>query len=179
MSTTAMTAEPPVRQSVRLYEISHEIRRLLDEATDEETGELTTDAEAALSALSLAFDAKVDAICCVIREQSTLADGLKAEIVRLQKLAAVRSATVDRLKGYVKHEMELLGMPKLETERFKVRIQKNPPSATATMPAEMLPAEFQRVTVTANNSAAIAIWKHTGEAPQGFEINQGTHLRIA
>ncbi len=39
VAETAMTAGMPVRSGIRLYEISNQIRHLLDEATDEETGE--------------------------------------------------------------------------------------------------------------------------------------------
>jgi hypothetical protein len=166
--------------TLKLYEIPAALRAVFENGTDPETGELTEAALVELAALEETLDRKADGVCAIIREQLTLASAVQAEVDRLKKMVQVRENNAKRLKDYLKFTMEQAGVPKIETERFKIRIQKNSaPSVEITIPVNELPKLFQRVTTEADKEAAVMHWKEKGEAPRGFGIVFGSHLRIS
>ncbi len=163
---------------MKLYEIPTAIRDAIE--YDEETGELTDASLTRITDLELTLEAKADAICSIIREQLTLASAVGAEIDRLSKLKQTRDNAAARLKEYLRMNLELLGKPKLDMERFKVRIQRNStPSVECLIDADKLPTEYQHHRIEPNKKAAADYWKKNGAAPDGFSVHVGNHLRIS
>lgn len=163
---------------LKLYEIPSEIRRIMETGSDPETGELTDAAIMELDAIQMNLETKADGVCAIVREELSLESAVTAEIDRLRKMQVAHASRAARLKEYLKLTLEATGQKKLEMARFKVRIQANPPAASCVIDPKDLPDEFKWVRVEPDNRAAIDAWKKTGQAPEGFEIRQGTHLRI-
>jgi hypothetical protein len=160
---------------MRLYDIAAEIRDLF---IADESGEVAQDTFDQFSKLSLAFDAKVNAICGLIKEWSAEADAATAESKRLAELAKVRSRRADSMKEYLMHCLDRLNETRHETDFFKTWIQNNPVSLVPTVEPEELPKKFQRLKLDADVQAAKKELEETGVVPDGFEQKFGRHLRI-
>jgi len=70
-----------------LYEIDAELRRVLDEVVDHETGEINAEGEARIDALQRQRDKLVLDLACVVKEARAERDAIKEEIERLKKRA--------------------------------------------------------------------------------------------
>lgn len=164
---------------MKLYELTNEWQLIELHLTDTD-GEITPDIQAALDTIEAELPQKVDGICSLMRHFLTRAAAAREESERLAKLAQARQNAGERLKAYLKTCLERMGQAKVETDRFKVRIQKNgQPSVKYNGLPEMLPTKFQKVRIDVDNAALATAWK-TGEAlPPGVDVQQGTHLRIS
>ena len=180
MSISTLTERAQQNQSVMtLYELTQEWAEIQDALIDS-GGELTPEIEARLDALPGALQVKADGYCYVIQQLLRSADAAKAEADRLSELARVRKNAADRLKDRLKSAMETTGQLKLESDRFKVRVQKNGrPSIAWTGEPDALPCEYSRVAVSLDGQAAYEAWKAGRELPEGFKVTEGTHLRIS
>ena len=161
---------------MRLYDIAAEIRDLF--TAGDETAEVSQDAFDQFSKLNLELDAKVNAICGLIKEWSAQADAASAESKRLAELAKIRCRRVDSMKEYLMYCLDRLNETRHETDFFRTWIQNNPVSLVPTVEPEELPKKFQRVKIDADVQAAKKEFEETGEVPQGFEQKIGRHLRI-
>ena len=161
---------------MRLYDIAAEIRRLFD--CGDESGEVSQDTFDQFSKLNLAFDAKVNAICGLIRELSAEADAAKVESKRLSELARTRCNRIESLQEYLMHCLDCMNETRHETDLFKTWIQNNPVSLVPIVEPEELPQKFQRVKFDADVQAAKKELEETGVVPEGFEQKFGRHLRI-
>jgi hypothetical protein len=171
---------------MKLYEIDNAILTML--ALSDETGELPEGFAAELDALDMDRKQKLDNICRVIRHheiraaviQSKFA-AIQAELDRVKASKDSEDRTVKSLKDYCKLSMQAMGEAKVETDLFKLTIcgnGGNPPVKIDCEP-EQLPKEFQRVTVAADVSRLLAVWKEGRALPEGVEVGErGTHLRI-
>ena len=109
-----------------LYELTEEYEQLLELAEDPET-----DPEAiadTLEALGGELEGKADGYAKVIRQLNADADGLDAEIKRLQVRKKAIEGNTDRLKRTLEESMRATGKTKFKTNLFSFGIQKNPPS---------------------------------------------------
>lgn len=125
-------------------------------------------------------DEKLDNYCALIREMELRASVRMAELERLQLRVAVDQNAAKRLKDRLKLFLDIQGISKLETRRYKVGVQANGGKLPleVTVAAEQLPERFQRVSVTVNSDAIRAAIE-AGEAVQGCSIGErGTHVRI-
>lgn len=161
---------------MRLYEISRDIRQVLDFL---DSGELTDEQTASLETLGLSFDSKVDSCCGLIREWESYIVVRESEIDRLKAgIDSYRNA-IRRLKDYLKTNLETIGESKHETALFTIRTQANPPGCDCIEPdVTKLDPKYIRTKQEPDKTAALDEWKRTGTAPNGFEIRKGSHLRI-
>src|SRR5271169_6659542 len=107
---------------MKLYEISADIERLLSQ---DEDGELPPDVAKQLDLLQVQLDEKADAICRFRAGLVAEAAAYKAEAERLEARAKSFERHADWLKAYLMNTMERLGLDKIKTELFSLRIQKN------------------------------------------------------
>jgi hypothetical protein len=166
--------------TVKLYELSSALRQIMEQVTLQD-GEITEDQERILDALNASFPGKVESVLMVRQEIEATAVGVKMEIERLSRKARSLAAASERLKGYVRSQMQLAGRESVETPLFNVRIQRSSPSARWTMLDSMIPAEFRRVVPERVEFNAVAALKaaSAGRAlPEGIEIVQGSHIVI-
>lgn len=161
---------------MRLYEISEAIRFITD--TD---AELTDEQIASVDALGLALETKVDNIAALIREDEARSVAYQAELDRLNAAKRTADNRADRLKVYLKSCLEAAGVPKVETPRFRVRIQTNSQSSVIVNDVTRLPdwAKVVQAHISANREALLKAAEAGKSLPDGVKVERGTHLRIA
>jgi len=159
-----------------LYEIVDEYQAVI-QAVEEAEGELSPELIAQLDAIPGAFKEKAERGALYLRNLQTLAEGAKAEADRLNALATSRGNAVDRLKAYLKQNMERMGETAIVTPLVKLRIQKNSRPAIAWPDGQPIPTDYQRVSVSLDGTKAYDAQK-AGTLPEGFVVTLGTHLRI-
>jgi hypothetical protein len=156
-------------------------QRLLDESD----GELTPEVEAALdqwfAELSDARDQKLDAYAALIRECTLRASVRKAEQERLALRVRVDEKLAKALKERLKLFLEVQGISKVETQRYRITVCKNGGKQPLEVNADpsALPAVCQRITIAPDLDA---IYKHleSGIPVAGCRLlPRGKHVRIS
>lgn len=114
-----------------------------------------------------------------MKDHSHYAAGCFAEADRLRQLGQSATRNAERLKDYLKRNLDLLGISKTQGAWFRVTVCNNSrPSIAFEGDLAELPAEMRTVAVSANTQAAYEAWKRGEQLPQGFTVNQCRHLRI-
>ncbi len=145
----------------------------------DETAELPPDFANRLDALEGAFEDKATNIALYAQELRRNAEAADAESKRLAKMARARFNRFESLKDYLRANMELLDMKKLESPLVKIRIQKNSrPSIMWQGTMEELPEQYKRVVTTVDGDKAYQDYRN-GVELTGFKVELGSHLRIA
>lgn len=125
----------------KLYELSKELATINDELITAD-GEITPELEQRLDAVNLALSEKAAGL----RKWLAIIDGddgaLDAEIKRLQRIKKTNGNLQERLKAYIKLNMELADKKKIETPIGTFSIAKSPPSLEIITP-EMVPNDFK------------------------------------
>lgn len=106
---------------MKLYEIDGEIRRILAERVDPETGEIAPEAWDELSSLQAERTSKLESVAFAVKNVSADAKAFRAEE---EKFAAWRKAAerqAERLSEFLKRE---LNGEKLMTQRVRVTFRK-------------------------------------------------------
>ena len=165
-------------ESLKLYEITTGFMQVMDKL---ENGELTEqESQEIQDQLQTALVQKSNNIIGYYQNQKALVEAIDIEIKRLQEMKKSINNNLDRYKEYVKSNMEILGIEKIETPVGKVNIAKNPISVDV-LDESLIPEEYKEiVTTTKINKKAIADnFKTTGEIIEGVKINSNnTSLRI-
>jgi predicted RNase H-like nuclease (RuvC/YqgF family) len=158
---------------MNIYELSVRVRELLERV------ELTEDENRELETLCEGLSGKVEAYCAVIAEFEADADVLAREEARLAAKRFTHENRVRHLKKALMDSLKNVGQTQHRTPKWFVRIAKSPPKCSVTENGKIAD-EFKEVTQTTrfNLKKAIEVYKATGQAPDGFEITEGEHLRI-
>lgn len=165
--------------ALKLWEVGDELNEIAIQIMEAE-GEMTPEIEARLDALEGAFEDKIERIALKVRELEANETAAKAEADRLTAMTRAFGKAAERLKGYALFEMTRVGKDRIETNRAKVRIQKNGrPSIRWTLDPSEAPEAYRTVKIGVNTQAAYEAWKDGGTLPDGFTVETGTHLRIA
>lgn len=157
-----------------LYSIADGIREILtaDEWTAEQGEELDR--------LTLCLEAKAHSIAALIQHAEARADEIGAEIERLTDWKRGMEKKAGWLKGYLLNAMKDAERSEIETTSFRLRLQKNPPSAIPTGDEAETPARFMVIipeTKRPDKKAIVDALKK-GEAVPGWELRQGERLVI-
>ncbi len=108
---------------MKLYELTGQWLELMDMAEDPD---LNWDVfEDTLEALTGDIHDKADGYGKVIRSIESDIDAIDAEIKRLQKRKQTAANAVDRMKSWLKTNMEIIGEKSIKTDLFSFRIQNN------------------------------------------------------
>lgn len=173
----AITENDRSRTHLRLYDIADELIAI-ETVLYDNGGELTPELEARLEAFEGALENKIDRICSVISNNAAAAKAAKEESERLAKLAKSREGVASSLKRYLQSVLTQLDKQKVETGRFRVRIQKNGrPSIKWGADEATIPDTFKRTVVSLDGDAAYAAYS-AGSLPEGFVVEVGSHLRV-
>lgn len=125
---------------------------------------------------------KVDNYCAAITNRHALSKQRKSEAERLSKLAATDSKRVEWMKQQLKSCLESQGVKKLNLHRFNLTISNNGGVLPLKVVCEVaeLPPQFQRVEVSADNSAIRkALEAGDIEAQKVAQFGEReTHLRV-
>lgn len=104
-----------------LYEINNELARLMEEAVDEETGEIREDAIEEIENMQMAWDEKVENIGCFIKNLKADAEALKAEKMNLGRRQQVAENKAERLQKYL---MDMLAGQTYQSPRVAIGYRK-------------------------------------------------------
>jgi hypothetical protein len=113
---------------MKLYEITEQFRKLDDfipEIDSEEQAQAYTEL---FDWLQGTLEEKIEGLCAVIANADAESVALKAEIDRLTKRKRASEAKVDRLKDYMKFELDRMQQKQVKTGVWSVTVQDNPPS---------------------------------------------------
>lgn len=158
-----------------LYTITEELSEILSAMDDEE---VPADIEAKLDALSLAHEAKIDGVLRFRVALLARAEGMENELERLTKLQQAIENQAERLREYVKQSLEKLGVSKMATALFNLRIQKNSRPSISLLPGEEVPEGFKKTKIEFDGQLAYELWKKGQGLPNSIKVKQGDHLRI-
>jgi len=171
-----------------LFEIGDEISALHDLLT-EVGGELPdAEAEAAIDGwlreTDAALEKKVDGYCGLIREFEARSEAREIEAKRLMAIAGADLNQAKRLKDRLKAFLEIAGLKKVETPRFRVSVQANGgalplivPPAWERDPAEA-PEAFQRRVIELDRNAIREAIRNDEETHGACLGERSTDLRI-
>lgn len=151
-------------------------------------GDLTPEIEAKLEALDGEFEHKAERIALFARELERLSEGAKREADLMAKLAKGRAAAAERLKFYLLTTLQSLGRQKVETDRCRIRRQRNGQASVEIpnkAPLVLLGVATERTVVEydVDKAALLEKW-NSGEAGQralvecGVTVEIREHLRI-
>lgn len=162
-------------QNLKLYEITNGFMSLNnnEELTEEEKNEIGVQ-------LTEALKTKSNNIVGYYQEEKVLLEGIDAEIKRLQDYKKAVTNRIDRYKEYVKENMQVLGIDKIETELGTISIAKSPVSVDI-IDEDKIPAEYKTIvqTIKVDKKAIADNFKSTGELIEGVRINtENKSLRI-
>lgn len=163
----------------KLYELSTELATINNKLITTD-GEITPELETRLDAVNLALTEKATGL----RKWLAIIDGdegaLDTEIKRLQKIKKQNENLRERLKEYIKKNMEVADLKKIETPIGTFSIAKNP-SSVETVALEATPDEF-RTEIPATwvpDKKAIKTALEEGYEVAGWKlITDRTNLRI-
>lgn len=177
---------------LRLYEYVDEYQTVLDWIEEHEEqivaagGVLPPELESLLDDITGAVTEKVKRIALLIQNLTASQKAAAAEAQRLTALAKGYERKADSLKAYLKLQLQRLGLPRLETDVVKVRIQQNGrPSIRPVDPAK-IPEAYQRVVIELDGDKAYQALKLANCLPdkpgrveiEGLVVELGDHVRI-
>lgn len=161
---------------LKLYELTDsfkQIAELIDENNPDEALEM------ALQSIEGAIEEKADGIAKLIKSLDYDADIFKAEEKRLADRRKAIENKRDRIKSYIKEQMEKVGKDKIKLPTVTLALQNNPP-AVQIMDDKAIPSKYITIIpeqYVADKKSILEALK-AGEEVPGAEMTQGKHLRI-
>lgn len=162
---------------MKLWEIKDEIEKCFSETVDEETGEILSEVNLQyLEELQMAFDDKVDNICCLIKNMDAEVKAFKTEETNLKKRRMAKENASQRLKDYLK---AILNGQKFESVRSKISYRA---SKSTEVDMDLFlnneNADFYVVTEIKPNKTAIKKALEDGKELIGAEIVENQSMII-
>lgn len=161
-----------------LYNITNKFVDIIEKAQE---GELTEAEYNELGEeLALELQNKSTGIIAFARNTEQFIAALKGEEKRLAEVRKSAEIKLEHFKGYVKDNMERLGLDKIDTGLGTLSIAKNPMSVEI-IEEELIPNEFKQevITIKIDKTAIKEHYKETGEEINGIKIVEDkTNLRI-
>lgn len=162
---------------LKLYQITEQLLAVGAKMLDAD-GEMTLEMEQELAGWEADFETKVVMVANFIKKLEADAEQAVEEAKSQYALAKPRQNTAERLKVYLRMQMEAANFQKVDTPNRKVWLQNNPPSVRCDIEPERLPANLVRMKLEIDKSAILEQHKAGTPLPQGVEVVQGRSLRI-
>lgn len=164
--------------NLTLYQLTNGFMKLFDAV---EGGEICEEiAKEIQEELQTALTNKSTNIIAYYQNKQALINGIDEEIKRLQDFKKSEKNKLDSYKEYVKNNMELLGIEKIETPVGKLTIAKSPISVEIINEDE-IPNEYKTVVteIKVDKKKIADNFKTTGEIIAGVKIiTNNTNLRV-
>lgn len=134
------------------------------------------------------FEKAVERMGLKIRTLDVESIAASIERDRLQHIVNIKGNARDRLKSYLKRNMEGRNIAKVETPKVRVRIQTNGGKAAVKCESEGRIEELfaqgspyvkQLTTYALDTDAILAAVEEGKEMPAGITVLRGTHLRLS
>ena len=163
--------------SLRLYQIADDYLNALEALAELE--DLPPEAIAdTLEGLAGTFEDKAANVAAYIRTLDAEAAAIEDARKAMERRETALERHADRLRDYLKRQMERTGIPRVKNSWVAVRIQSNPPSVVIE-DETMLPERFkQAVTTVKLLRCNIAKALKAGEPVFGARLEQTTRLVI-
>lgn len=166
-----------------LFQLAGEYRQLAQRLADLDLDAATVADTIEASGLPEALQEKAQGVELVARAAELHCPAIDAEIERLTKLKAHRQKVAQGLRDYLKRQMEVAGIERIECALFKLTLKKNPP-AVEVLDEKQVPAQFW-VTPAPKppepriDKKAIAALLKAGAEVEGVRLVQNTRLDVA
>lgn len=158
-----------------LYEIQGEFLELLDMAETETDEQVITDT---LSVIQSELEVKAEGYAAVIKELDAEVKKFDEEISRLILKKKVLENNSKRIKDRIKNAMEMMDVPEIKTDKFKLKVTKNGGKAPLEITGNV-PDNFLKV-IYETDTDKIRKALEDGEKLDFAELRErGTHLRIS
>ena len=132
------------KKTLRCYEIPDLFRTAMEQAVDEETGELTEAGMAEIQALIQAGEYAATDLACYIRELEIEADAVKTAASAMAERAARLGSRAGKWRGYLLDTLDCVGRTEVKDPRITVTIKSNPPSVQIDDDVKV-PYEYRRI----------------------------------
>ena len=161
-----------------LYDLTGDWLRL-QEMLAEPDGDTDGYLQDTIEGIEGVIEQKAVNIVHVMKNLSAPIVAIDEEIKRLRGRKEVIQHGVDRLKDYIKTNMEAMQLDKIETDLIRIRLQNSPPSCEVVGTLALVSNEYKttEIIVHLNKKKAIAAMKD-GKEIAGLELRQGKHLVI-
>lgn len=168
---------------LRLYEISGEYRLLAEKLASMDLDAQTVADTIEASGLTDALQEKAQGVELVARAAEMYCPAIDAEIARLQALKAHRQKIAQGLRDYLKAQMEVAGIERIDCPLFRLSIKRNPPAVEIVDEGE-LAAEYwvtppPKVQEARIDKKLIAQVLKSGQPVNGAHLVQHTRLEVA
>jgi hypothetical protein len=166
---------------VALYEMAAGYRQLLNTLSEGDFDAQTIADTVEASGIVDDIAQKAAGIEMVARTMEMHTPALEAEIERLTALKKRRQAAAKGLRDYLRSNMQAVGITKLESPLFVIKLQNNPPSVDVFEPG-LIPAEYMtqpKPPEPAPNKTAIAAAIKAGQDVPGAKLSQSQRLVVS
>jgi len=166
----------------KLYEISNEIQKLIDDSVDPETGELLPEASEQLDKLYTNKLEKLSDVVSFIKNEDSFADAIDAEIKKLQAKKKTVTSRTDYLKEYIKRN--IAEGEKIEQPNFTISWRKSEAVETDLLIdlEEMHKSNpelvKENISYSVDKTEAKKLYKQTGVLPEGIKLVAKQNLTI-
>jgi len=158
----------------KLYEISQQYNDILEQLADEHiTVEQINDY---LSPIEEAFKEKAVNIVKIIKNKEAVTESISNEIARLSRRKQNAKCVIDRLKAYLKNNIEATGGKPIVDDLFNISITDNPYKVQITE-GEKVPNKFLRIKKEPDLTSIKEYLKENGDKKWATLI-KGNSLRI-
>jgi hypothetical protein len=164
--------------TLKLYEISAAYLETLEALAELE--DLPAEAIAdTLAGWSATFAEKAVSVAAYIRNLELEASAVEDARRRLEQHQRALQRHADRLRDYLKFEMEHTGLMKVKNAELALRVQKNPPSVVIDR-EDLIPDAYREVVATVKLlKTEISKALKAGEIVPGARLEQSTRLVIS
>jgi hypothetical protein len=168
--------------ALKLYEISGQYRQLAERLADLDLDVETIADTIEASGLTDALQEKAQGVELVARAAEMYCPTIDAEIARLQALKARRQRIAQGLRDYLRVNMEVAGIERIDCPLFTVSLKKNPP-AVEVLDEALIPRTFYVLPepvepVPRLDKKTLAKVMKGGELVPGVRLVQHTRLEI-
>ncbi|MCP3884491.1 MAG: siphovirus Gp157 family protein [Propionibacteriaceae bacterium] len=160
---------------MRLFEIVDGVQNLLELSVDRDTGEISEEGLAALDELELTLDEKLTNTALFLKGVEAERDAVKQAAQELSDRAKIHTRQADRLREYLRSNMERVGHEGLSDPRVKLGWRTS--TAVVVEDGASLPVELLAVK-TSPNKKAIGDLLKAGTEVEGCHLETRRNLQV-
>lgn len=164
-------------KSISLYELSDQYRFLMNDLYDEETGVVNETALEKINQLQDSIQNKCVNITKLFKSIEITQKLIAEEKERLAKREKSFKDQVNRLKDYLKTNMEKCDINKIECPEFTISLQNNPQSVDI-IDEDKIPHEYDKKKDRELDLRLILSDLKNGVVIQGAQLKQSKSVRI-
>lgn len=166
-----------------LFQIAGAYRQLAEKLADADFDLATIRDTLESSELSDAMQTKAQNVEFVARAAESHIPTIDAEIARLQALKARRQQIAAGLRDYLREQMEIAGVQRIDSPLMTISLKKNPPAVEVfdehSVPAKWWVTPPPKVQESRIDRKALAAALKAGQDVAGCRLTQGTRLEVS